>query len=164
MEKEVVQNPAEVLRKKAAKIKKFNTPELIELISDMMDTVIAEDGVGLAAPQIGVSKSIFIIPEDYAPEIRTLHPKTWLSPKLQTVFINPKITYYSDKKETTEEGCLSVRGKFHPTTRSYEVLLKAQDIKGKKFKVRGEGLLARIFQHETDHLNGILFLDRLHEK
>ncbi|MDX1607813.1 MAG: peptide deformylase [Candidatus Spechtbacterales bacterium] len=164
MQKPVVQEPANVLRKKAEKIKKFNTPKLRELISDMMDTVIAEDGVGLAAPQIGISKRVFIIPEDYAPEIRTLNPRTWLKPKIQTVFINPKIIYYSNKKETVEEGCLSIRGKFHPTTRSHEVLIQARDIKGRKFKTRGEGLLARIFQHETDHLNGILFIDRLHEQ
>lgn len=166
MIKPVVQNPAEVLRKKTEKITKFNTPELKELINDMMDTVIKEDGVGLAAPQINVSKSIFVIPEDYAPEIKGVNPLTWLKPKTQTVFINPEIIYHSEEKEEIEEGCLSVKGAdmYHPTSRSYEVTIRARDEKGKRFKVRGEGLLARIFQHETDHLNGILFIDRLHEK
>ena len=162
--KSVVQEPAGVLRKKAEKIMKFNTPELKELILDMKDTVLEEDGVGLAAPQINVSKSIFIIPDDYAPEIRTMHPGTWLYPRVQTVFINPEIIYYSKEKEEIEEGCLSVKGKYHPTVRSYGVVIRAQNEKGKKFKIKEEGLLARIFQHETDHLNGILFIDRLHEK
>ncbi|MEX0877689.1 MAG: peptide deformylase [Candidatus Spechtbacterales bacterium] len=166
MEKPVIQAPAEVLRKKSEPIKQYNTPDLKGLISDMMDTVIKEDGVGLAAPQINISKRIFIIPEDYAPEIKNLNPKTWLRPKTQTVFINPEIIFYSDVKEETEEGCLSVKGAnmYHPTNRSYEVVIRAQNEKGKKFKIRGRGFLARIFQHETDHLNGILFIDRMHEK
>ena len=70
----------------------------------------------------------------------------------------------SKDKEEVEEGCLSVKGVYHLITRSHEITIKAQDEKGRNFKVKADSLLARIFQHETDHLNGLLFLDRLHEK
>ncbi|MEX2145349.1 MAG: peptide deformylase [Candidatus Spechtbacterales bacterium] len=163
--KTVVQHPAEILHKPAESIKDFKSDKLTSLIKDMRQTLKKEDGAGIAAPQINISKSIFVIPKAYAPKVRMWHdPTTWLRPPYQTVFINPEILYYSEKKEETDEGCLSVRGQFYPTTRSSEIVLRAQNRAGKKFKVRASGLLARIFQHETDHLNGILFLDRLHEK
>lgn len=163
--KKVVQNPDSVLHKKTEQIKNFNDPELNKLIADMKDTVIEQDGAGLAAPQIGVSKAVFVIPEEYAPKVRIpSRPHSFLKPVKQEVFINPRILSYSDAKETIEEGCLSVRGVYHPTTRSYEAVIEAQNESGKKFRVKGQGLLARIFQHETDHLNGILFINRLHEK
>ncbi|MDP4010350.1 MAG: peptide deformylase [Candidatus Spechtbacteria bacterium] len=165
MIKEVTQYPAEVLHKIAEPISNFGERELKSLIRDMKDTLKNEDGAGIAAPQIGIAKCVFVIPKRYAPKIRIWHDiSTWLRPVRQTVFINPRITYYSKGRGEIDEGCLSVRGKFYPTTRVKKVILRAQNIKGKRFKVRAEGLLARIFQHETDHLNGILFLDRLHEK
>ena len=165
MIKEVTQHPAEVLHKATEPINYSNNNELKSLIRDMKDTLKSEDGAGIAAPQIGISYSVFVIPKRYAPKVRMWHyPSTWLRPARQTIFINPRITYYSKNKKATSEGCLSVRGKFYPITRSKEVTLHAHNYTGKKFKVRAEGLLARIFQHETDHLNGIIFLDRLHEK
>lgn len=163
--KPVVQNPDPVLRKVAEPIKDFNDPGLKTLIKDMKDTVIEEDGAGLAAPQIGVSKAVFVIPEEYAPKVRIpAKPHSMIKPKKQEVFINPRILDYSKAKEEIEEGCLSVKGIYHSTVRSYEATIEAYNEKGKKFRVSGQGLLARIFQHETDHLNGILFIDRLHEK
>jgi len=165
MIKEVTQHPAKVLHKTTEPIAYFGGRELKLLIHDMKDTLKSEDGAGIAAPQIGISKSVFVIPKRYAPKVRIWYDlSTWLRPARQTIFINPRIAYYSKNKKATSEGCLSVRGKFYPTTRFEKVILYAYNYRGKKFKVRAEGLLARIFQHETDHLNGILFLDRLHEK
>ena len=130
----------------------------------MHDTVIQEDGVGLAASQINIKKRIFIIPEEYAPEIRTIRiPWSFIRPYKQTVFINPTILSRSERAIILEEGCLSVRNKFYPTTRSAEVVFESQDEKGRKFKIKAGGLLARILQHETDHLDGVLFIDRIHE-
>ena len=165
MMKEVTQHPSEVLHKATEPISYFNNNELKSLIRDMKDTLKSENGAGIAAPQIGISKSVFVIPKKYAPKVRIWYDlSTWFRPVRQTIFINPRITYYSKDKKAASEGCLSVRGKFYPITRSEEVTLGAHNYTGKKFKVRAEGLLARIFQHETDHLNGIIFLDRLHEK
>lgn len=162
--KSVAQEPEPVLRKKAEQVTDFKDSKLKELIKDLEDTVIEEDGVGIAAPQIGVSLSVFHIPEEYAPRVRTINPATWIKPKPQTIFINPKIINYSEEKDTNAEGCLSVKGMFEEVTRSYRVTIEAQNLSGKKFRVSGEGLMARIFQHETDHLNGMLFIDRLHKK
>lgn len=163
--KKVVQNPEPVLSKVADPVKDFNDPKLRKLIQDMKDTVIEQDGAGLAAPQIGVSKAVFVIPHEYAPKVRIpARPHSLLKPLRQEVFINPKIIKHSEEKETIEEGCLSVKGIYHPTTRYYETIIEAQDENGRKFKAFGQGLIARIFQHETDHLNGILFINRMHEK
>lgn len=161
----VVQDPDPVLHTIAKEIKNFKDPSLKDLISDMKDTLVEEDGLGLAAPQIGVSLSVFVIPDEYAPEVRRfLSPLTFLRPMKPTVFINPKIIRYGKDREEMDEGCLSVRDVYKPITRSYEVTIKARNEKGQKFTFTANKLLARIFQHETDHLNGILFLDRLHEK
>ncbi|MDX1535496.1 MAG: peptide deformylase [Candidatus Spechtbacterales bacterium] len=163
--KDVVQNPDPVLHKKAEPIKDFKDENLDSLIEDMKDTVVEQDGAGLAAPQIGVSKAVFVIPKEYAPKVRIpKKPHSLLRPVKQEVFINPRILKYGEEKQKIEEGCLSIKGVYHPTTRSYKATIEAQDENGRKFRVKGEGLLARIFQHETDHLNGMLFIDRLHEK
>lgn len=128
----------------------------------MKNTLKEQDGVGLAAPQIGESLSIFVIPDYISPKLRTpLIPFSLLKPLRPTVFINPKITHYSEEKETIEEGCLSIRRIFRHTPRSRMVKIKARDEHGRSFSVPAEGLLARVFQHETDHLNGILFIERL---
>lgn len=161
----IVQEPSPILRKITQKVTNFRDPKLKKLIGNMIETMLEEDGAGLAAPQINVSVSVFVTPKEFAPKITILtSPVTFFKPRLNMIFINPKIIKYSKEKETIEEGCLSVRNIFHPTTRSKKVVLRAQNEKGQKFRVKGDGLLAQIFQHETDHLNGILFLDRLHEK
>lgn len=161
----VVQDPDPVLHKKTEEVTNFKDPSLKELVHDMQDTLVDEDGLGLAAPQIGVSLSVFVIPPEYAPQVRTLYaPFSIFKPLRPTVFVNPRVVKYSKNKETIEEGCLSVKDTYHPITRSYEVTLEARTERGQKFRVTASKLLARIFQHETDHLNGILFLDRLHEK
>lgn len=161
----VVQDPNPILHKKTEDITNFHDADLMHLIEDMKDTLEKKEGVGLAAPQINISLNIFVIPEEYAPKTRKISaPFSFLKPHWPTVFINPKIIYRSKKIEEMDEGCLSVKGVYHKITRAYEVILQARDEKGRKFKIKAEGLLARIFQHEIDHLNGLLFLDRLHEK
>lgn len=162
MIREVVQDPNPALHKKTLPITGgFESAFLRKLINDMKNTLKAQDGVGLAAPQVNESLAIFVIPDELAPKVRTPSiPFSLIKPLRPTVFINPEITFYSKEKETVQEGCLSIQGLFKPTPRSYEVKIKAFDERGRKFSTEGEGLLARVFQHETDHLNGILFTER----
>ena len=162
MVKSVVQDPNPILHKKTPPVTKFNSDEFKKLIKDMKDTLAKEDGLGLAAPQIGESLNVFVIPDDIAPVAKSraiLSPI--IKPEKRTVFVNPEIRFCSKSTEVLEEGCLSVKGIYRETPRSFKVKLKARDERGHKFSVSAEGLLARIFQHETDHLNGILFIERL---
>lgn len=163
MIRSVVQEPNPILHKKTLPITGgFDSPFMKKLIADMKITLIEQDGVGLAAPQINESLSIFVIPANIAPKVRMLNiPFSLIKPLWPTVFINPEVVYCSDKKEVNDEGCLSVKGLFKRTARSHEVKIRALDHLGRKFTVRAKGLLARVFQHETDHLNGILFIERL---
>ena len=162
MIRNVVQDPNPILHKKTLPITGgFSGAFLTRLIQDMKDTLKAQDGLGLAGPQIGESLAIFVIPDGIAPRVRTPRmPFTLIKPLKPAVFINPEITYYSSDKETLEEGCLSITGIFKPTPRSYKVKLKACDERGRRLNITAEGLLARVFQHETDHLNGVLFIER----
>lgn len=164
MTKPVIQKGNKILEQKTKEITNFADPTLKKLIKEMHKTVVVEDGVGLAAPQINSDKRVFIIPPDHAPFRKTIKiPTSLIKRKRQTVFINPEIIEHSDKTIIIDEGCLSIKDKFYPTPRFTEVTLKAQDEKGRTFEVKAGGLLARIFQHETDHLNGILFIDRVNE-
>jgi peptide deformylase len=161
----IVQNPNLVLQKTAERVTNFKDKNLAELIQDMNNTLRHEDALGLAAPQIGVSKAIFVIPPDYAPVVRTLRvPLSFISPLRPTVYINPKIKKYSKTKTEMEEGCLSIRGEYYPITRPEKITLMAQTQNGQKFTVTVSGLLAKILQHETDHLNGKLIINRIHER
>ena len=142
----VVKFPHKVLKTKTAKVDLI-TAEDKKLVRDMIDTMYAENGVGLAANQVGVSKQIFVASPDQV-----------LGKEL--VFFNPVIT----KKEGSLkefEGCLSVPDLYEPVKRFKRVWLRAMTLEGKTVEVKAEGLLARIFQHEVDHLNGFLFIDRL---
>jgi len=132
------------LRKEAKKVKDEKDPKNSELIKNMRDIMIKQKGVGLAANQIGLDKQIFVIGpgEDFF------------------AFINPKITKYSEEKEEMEEGCLSVPGIVGIVPRSLVVEIKGFNEKGEKIKKKFEGVFARICQHEYDHLNGILFIDK----
>ncbi|OGZ59480.1 MAG: peptide deformylase [Candidatus Spechtbacteria bacterium RIFCSPLOWO2_12_FULL_38_22] len=165
MIKKVIQNPNPLLYKKTENITDFKDKNLRQLIKDMKDTLLEQDGLGLAAPQIGISKAVFVIPPDYAPKVRTLSiPLSLFSPLFPTTYINPRIVGYLGVKEEWEEGCLSIRGVYYKIRRYNEVVLEAQAENGKKFSITTKGLLAKVFQHETDHLNGTLITNRLHEK
>lgn len=166
MHRTVLQNPNSVLRQKVERVSDFKDPQLPALFQDMRETMVAEDGIGIAAPQVGVSLAIFLIAHELVSTVRTLrNPCTLFHPMHPHIFINPRILSYSKEKQTDdeEEGCLSVRGVFASVSRAQSVVLEAQNEKGEKFRIRAESLLARVFQHETDHLNGMLFIDRLHE-
>jgi peptide deformylase len=141
------------LRANAVQVKKseFGTDELKSLIKTMQATLAKEDdGVALAAPQIGVSKRIFVVaPSAYEEDAK------WKP----LVFINPVITKASKKMEERQEGCLSVRWIYGKTKRHVSATIESYDIDGRKFSYGASGLIAHIFQHETDHLDGVLFID-----
>lgn len=141
------------LRLEAKLVKKdeFGTPYLKEVIQAMQTALAKEsDGVALAAPQIALPLRIFVI----SPEAYTEGAK-WKP----LVFINPSITKISKKSATVQEGCLSVRWIYGKTTRSLSATVEAYDVEGNKFSYGGTGLIAHIFQHEIDHLDGVLFID-----
>jgi len=142
---EIRKYPDLVLRKRAEKLKEI-TPEIKKLTEDMIETMLKSEpeGVGLAAPQIGVSKRIFIARTEQGPR----------------VFVNPKILKKTGR-EPMEEGCLSLPGVWLKVKRAKEVELEALDINGKIIKIKTAGLLARILQHEIDHLNGVLIIDHV---
>ena len=134
-----------VLENEAADITEFDTPELHKLIEDMFESMYAAKGVGLAAPQIGISKKIAVI--DCSNNER---------PEEKIVIINPKIVK-AEGKQTGEEGCLSIPGFREEVRRGKRVTVRAQNAKGEEFEMTGEDLLARAFLHETDHLYGRLY-------
>ena len=138
----------EFLRVKTERITDFG-PEIPVLADAMIDAMRSERGLGLAGPQVGVLKRIFVLelPEEVAPRI----------------FINPEIIETSQELSSYEEGCLSIPGVYSDVIRSSQVTIQAQDIKGKPFTIKADGMLARVVQHENDHLYGVLFIDRLDE-
>jgi len=137
-----------VLEKPAKPIAKFDA-ELEELAEDMFATMYGAQGIGLAAPQIG--KSIRIAVVDVT---------SGKNPEAKIVLVNPEVTHGEGEKRE-EEGCLSIPGFRGYVIRPHFVTVKAQNLKGEWFEIRGEDLLARAFCHEIDHLNGILFLQHL---
>jgi len=161
---EIIQKNNKVLRdiSEAVPVKEIPSPKIQKIIRDMKEALESqEDGVAIAAPQIGVSMRIFVV-SHRAFEIppKTDSEKTEYSQKGDPVFINPKILKLSKKKEMLDEGCLSVRWLYGSVKRSINATVEAYDEKGNKFTRGAGGLLAQIFQHEIDHLNGILFIDK----
>lgn len=155
---EIVQEPHPVLRGIASEVREdqFNTPELKKIVDDMIQTLdTALDGVALAAPQIGIPLRIFVVRYD------RLHPAPEGSPVPPEVgvYINPEFIRASRRREVMDEGCLSVRGKYGKTYRHERATVQARTVDGSHFERGGGGILAQVFQHETDHLNGILFID-----
>jgi len=137
-----------VLRKKCENVTEIN-PKIKEIAADMAETMEKKQGVGLAAPQVGINKKIIVINPDP------------LQDKGVLCLVNPKIIKKSEEREIGEEGCLSFPGIFLKIKRAREINVEAQNIKGEPVKMKAEGLLARVLQHEIDHLDGILFFDRL---
>jgi peptide deformylase len=144
------------LAKKSEPVKKFG-PELEKICADMLDTMYHAPGIGLAAPQVNVHKRIVVIDVDYE---ESEHEPPIRSEENPRVFINAKIT----KKEGEilfREGCLSVPGEYEEVSRAEKVTVEYQDIHGEKHTLDAEGILAVAIQHELDHLEGRLFIDRL---
>lgn len=119
------------------------------LIAEMKELMLKHKGIGLAGNQAGQDLSLFVIDEAIAEEYQ-----------VPSVFANPEITDYSRDTEPVEEGCLSIPGFWTPIRRSKKIMFKGLDCTGKKIKFRARGLLARVLQHETDHLNGLTIKDR----
>lgn len=161
--KSILQDGTPILRRKAKPVpdKLFRSPTLAKLIREMSEALDAEpDGVALAAPQIGSSYRLFIVRKDRTrpPPKATEGIAPAQKPELE-VYINPEIVKTSRKKSEMDEGCLSVRGVYGLTKRHERVTLKAQKPDGARTTRGAGGVLAQIFEHETDHLNGILFID-----
>ena len=158
----IVQDGDPVLREVANEVlpEEFGTPALQTILANMREALNAQpDGVALAAPQIGVSKRIFIVRYDRL----TTPPEGVVVPADVGVYINPEFTRTSRKREYMDEGCLSVRRIYGKAYRFIRASVRAQDEHGTYFERGGGGLLAQIFQHETDHLNGFLFIDHAEE-
>ena len=149
--REIIIVPHPTLRKKAEKVTDFG-PDLQQLIEDMIDTLHEESGSGLAAPQINVSKQVLLI-EFGSEEDEEVPPRLYVT-------INPKITRFSQQMVSGAEGCLSVPGLMGDVDRSQDVVVEGQDRNGEPLKISLQGWIARIFQHEIDHINGILYTDR----
>lgn len=149
--REVILVPHPTLRKKAAKVTDFG-PELQELIDDMIITLHEESGAGLAAPQVNDSRQVILV-ESGSDEDETIPPTLYVA-------VNPKITRFSQEIVSGAEGCLSIPGFMGEVERAQEIVVEGQDRFGKTLKLKLGGWAARIFQHEIDHLNGILYTDR----
>ena len=145
---EVVKYPESVLMRKAEPVTLFDQA-LAEFVDDMFESMYAAQGIGLAAPQIGVSKQITTIDTSFRKD-----------PKKKLVLINPVILERQGS-QYEEEGCLSLPEIHEKVKRAATVTVRAQDVTGKWFETDGDELLARAFQHEIDHLHGILFIDHL---
>jgi len=137
--------PDPILKKRSEKIKPedIKSPKIQKLISNMFKFMEENNGLGLAAPQIGKSLQLCVI--NFGGE--------------RHVLINPKVVSKSWRKEICEEGCLSFPGKFIQIKRPRKVTVKGLDENGEKFKITADGLLSKALQHETDHLNGVLFIE-----
>lgn len=140
----IITYPNKILEAQTKKVADIKSPETKELIFNMLETLEANKGLGLAANQVGKSLRICII---------KFESKTY-------ILINPKLKTKSWKKVVFEEGCLSFPGLYFPVKRHAEVAIEAQDRKGNKITVKADGMLSRAFQHEIDHLDGIVFTSR----
>lgn len=134
---------AGVLRRKAKPVGRV-TAEVAHLIGEMIETMHEAHGVGLAAPQVGISRRVFVAEVD-----ERVH-----------VIVDPQVVK-ADGEEVTSEGCLSIPGVVADVPRAAHVVVKGKNRRGRGIRLEAEGLLARVIQHEIDHLNGILFLDRV---
>ncbi|HWA64695.1 MAG TPA: peptide deformylase [Candidatus Paceibacterota bacterium] len=148
---EITKLPEKILARKTKEIpaEEIKSGAYTELIADMKKAMKDHDGVGLAANQIGRDISIFVIDK-----------KTAESYGVPDAYFNPEITDYSKDLDLLEEGCLSIPGFYTEIPRSKKIMFKALDEHGEKLKIKARGFLARVFQHETDHLNGKTIKDR----
>lgn len=153
--REVTTLPDQILRKKARSVQAF-TPELQALIDDMIETMRAAPGVGLAAPQISISRRVVVIEWAEQSENEQEPPAP---PKLH-VLVNPEIVRHSKETLIDQEACLSVPGFVGEVERYAAVTVKAMNRHGKPTRLKAKDWLARILQHEIDHLDGILYIDR----
>ena len=138
-----------VLRQPAKRVAKIDN-SLRDLVRKMLQTMYCEDGIGLAAPQVGVNKQLLVVDAD---------PENAAAPPL--VLVNPKIISYGDTLATGQEGCLSIPGVYLDVVRPEAVEVSFKDESGRPQKMKVNDLVARVIQHEMDHLNGVMFVDRV---
>ncbi len=163
MIRKIVRYPDPVLRAKCHLVTEV-TPDIRTLAADMLETMHEANGVGLAAPQVGIDLQLAVIDVSHNPDCITFikidGEKADMVKHMPIVFINPKLELGS-AKEIGEEGCLSFPRLRGDIRRASEIKVTYQDLDGRTVTIETDGLLARAFQHEIDHLNGILFIDRL---
>ena len=147
--RKILTEPNEILREKSLRVEQVDD-EIRNLMDDMLETMYAAPGIGLAAIQVGVAKRIIVL--DIAPKDE---------PKKPMFFVNPKIISKSDNNSTYEEGCLSVPGQFAEIDRPDKCHISYIDYNGQQKEIKAEGMIATCIQHEIDHLEGILFIDYL---
>lgn len=136
-----------VLREECAEVEEIDD-ELRRLAQDMFDTMYDADGVGLAAPQVGVTKRLIVVD----PREEGVTPRA---------LVNPRVLETSDETDRAEEGCLSIPGLREVVERKSEVVVEAEDLDGETIRLEADGLHARVLLHEIDHLDGVLFVDRV---
>ncbi|MCQ2593012.1 MAG: peptide deformylase [Treponema sp.] len=141
---EITKLGEEILREKAQPVQEVND-EIRQLVNDMFDTMIEAEGVGLAGPQVGKNLRLFVLIAD---------------DDVRRVFINPQIIKTSEELSDYDEGCLSIPQVYETIRRPVRVTVQALNENGRPFTLEADGLLARIIQHENDHLDGVLFIDR----
>ncbi|TSC75031.1 MAG: peptide deformylase [Parcubacteria group bacterium Gr01-1014_44] len=146
---DIIKEPNQILHQKLAEVPEISAG-IKELIAEMRIKMVEAQGVGLAANQVGENLQIFVIDKKLAEEN-----------KVPDTFINPEVSEYSREQEEMEEGCLSLPEYFISISRSKKIKIKAMDENGKKIRFKAKGFLARVLQHETDHLNGLLIKDRV---
>jgi peptide deformylase len=154
----IVTTPDPVLQRKARKVTNFDK-DLQTLIEDMIETMRDAPGVGLAAPQVGVSQQVIVVEYAEPEEVGEGEEPIEVEPKLY-VMVNPEIVKQSPETVMGVEGCLSVPLLVGEVERAHEVRIKGFNRRGQPMKLKADGWLARIFQHEIDHLNGVLFTER----
>ncbi len=161
--RQIVFSDDPLLRTQSRRVKRI-TPDTQQLIDDMVETMYAANGIGLAAIQVGVPERIVVVqlPLERDPEQETEDESPWERDELYVV-INPKLARKSREVEDGIEGCLSVPGWVGEVTRHSAVTIKGMDREGKNVRIRADGMLARVFQHETDHCDGIIFTDLIED-
>ncbi len=153
---EIVQDGHKALRKIADEVteNEFGSTKLLKILSDMKEALDSQDdGVALAAPQIAITKRIFVVSSK-------ILKNEEVEKDFPLIYINPIITKISSDKKKMDEGCLSVRPLYGIVKRSTRATVEAFDENGEGFSISASGLIAQIFQHEIDHLDGVLFIDK----
>lgn len=150
-----------ILRKKGGRVTEI-TDEIRQLVNDMIETMRENNGIGLAAPQVQLSKTLFITQVPIKVDNDPDHHE-WVEGNVR-VFINPKILGVSKEEWIAEEGCLSIPGLYGKITRPVAVRVQATDLDGNLFEEEFTWLDARVILHENDHINGVLYIDRMHGK
>jgi peptide deformylase len=156
--REIVYHDDARLRKNSRRVRRV-TPALRELVSDMVETMHAANGIGLAAIQVGIPERVIVVQLPPDPEEGEENP----APGKLYVILNPKLARTSREVEEGVEGCLSVPGWVGEVERYSAVTVKGMDTGGRPIRIKAEGLLARVFQHEIDHCHGVLFLDHVED-